>query len=405
MAYISQFKYYTNNGVAPTDANFGSYQYVSLFDIVNNFMLMYNGNHSLVNNEERFKVLFHAKRAIQELNYDAFREVKTLQLTVSDDLRFILPSNYVNWVRISMYKDGYIRPLTENIQVMSTIQYEQNINGTIVFDINDNVVYIDPSRLNEDRFKVLFHAKRAIQELNYDAFREVKTLQLTVSDDLRFILPSNYVNWVRISMYKDGYIRPLTENIQVMSTIQYEQNINGTIVFDINDNVVYIDPSRLNEDRLDGVQKSIYLNSSNPQNGNLGWNIDGAWYFSYTIGARYGLNTETANFNPTFRVDNKAGVINFSSDMREESCILEYISDGMEGGDDTSVSVNKLFEKYIYAYINYEILDKKLGVQEYIVTRARKDKRAAYLNAKIRISKIHPGKLLMNLRGIDKIIK
>jgi hypothetical protein len=206
-------------------------------------------------------------------------------------------------------------------------------------------------------------------------------------------------------MYKDGYIRPLTENIQVMSTIQYEQNINGTIVFDINDNVVYIDPSRLNEDRLDGVQKSIYLNSSNPQNGNLGWNIDGAWYFSYTIGARYGLNTETANFNPTFRVDNKAGVINFSSDMREESCILEYISDGMEGGDDTSVSVNKLFEKYIYAYINYEILDKKLGVQEYIVTRARKDKRAAYLNAKIRISKIHPGKLLMNLRGIDKIIK
>ena len=36
MAYISQFKYYTNNGVAPTDANFGSYQYVSLFDIVNN---------------------------------------------------------------------------------------------------------------------------------------------------------------------------------------------------------------------------------------------------------------------------------------------------------------------------------------------------------------------------------
>jgi hypothetical protein len=206
-------------------------------------------------------------------------------------------------------------------------------------------------------------------------------------------------------MYKDGYIRPLTENIQVMSTIQYEQNINGTIVFDINDNVVYIDPSRLNEDRLDGVQKSIYLNSSNPQNGNLGWNIDGAWYFSYTIGARYGLNTETANFNPTFRIDNKAGVINFSSDMREESCILEYISDGMEGGDDTSVSVNKLFEKYIYAYINYEILDKKLGVQEYIVTRARKDKRAAYLNAKIRISKIHPGKLLMNLRGIDKIIK
>ena len=73
MAYITQYQYYENGGVAPENENWGSYQYVSLEDIVNNFMLMYSGNHSLVNNEERFKVLFHAKRAIQELNYDAFK--------------------------------------------------------------------------------------------------------------------------------------------------------------------------------------------------------------------------------------------------------------------------------------------------------------------------------------------
>ena len=52
MTYISQFTYYTNNGNIPTDANWGSYQYVSLADIVNNFILMYNGNHSLINNEQ-----------------------------------------------------------------------------------------------------------------------------------------------------------------------------------------------------------------------------------------------------------------------------------------------------------------------------------------------------------------
>ena len=65
MAYISQYEYYENNGNTPEDANWGSYQYVSLYDIVNNFMLMYAGNHSLINNEERFKVLFHAKRVCQ----------------------------------------------------------------------------------------------------------------------------------------------------------------------------------------------------------------------------------------------------------------------------------------------------------------------------------------------------
>jgi len=77
----------------------------------------------------------------------------------------------------------------------------------------------------------------------------------------------------------------------------------------------------------------------------------------------------------------------------------------MEGGDDSIISVNKLFEKYVYAYIQSEILSSKLGVQEYVVMRARKEKSALLRNAKIRMSNIHPGRLLMNLRGMDKWIK
>lgn len=301
MAYISQFDYYNNQ------ENWGSYQYVSLYDIVNNFMLMYSGNHSLINNEERFKVLFHAKRAIQELNYDAFRELKVLQLQVDDTLKYILPSNFVNWVRISLYKDGYLRPMTENIQTLSSNAYLQDNNYNILFDQNGNV------------------------------------LQPQFSE----------IDW----------------------------------------------------DRIKGTKKSIYLNPGNIYDGYWGWEIDGLWYFDYNLGARYGLNTETANFNPTFNVDKRAGVINFSSFMAGESVVLEYVSDGMEGGDDSLVSVNKLFEKYVYAYIEYEILNHKLGVQEYIVARARKEKAALLRNAKIRISNIHPGRLLMSLRGQSKWIK
>jgi hypothetical protein len=301
MAYISQFDYYNDQ------ENWGSYQYVSLYDIVNNFMLMYAGNHSLINNEERYKVLFHAKRAIQELNYDAFKEVKVLELSVDDNLRYILPSDFVNWVRISLYKDGWLRPLTENIQTLSSNAYLQDNNGNILFDQNGNVLQPQYSEIDFDRIK--------------------------------------------------------------------------------------------------GTKKSIYLNQGNPYSGQMGWEVDGLWYFDYAIGARYGLETETANFNPTFNVDKKAGVINFDSSMTGESCILEYISDGMENGDDSRVSVNKLFEKYVYAYIEYEIINHKLGVQEYIVARARKEKSALLRNAKIRLSNIHPGRLLMNLRGRDKWIK
>ncbi len=307
MAYISQYQYYENSGNQPINENWGSYQYVSLFDIVNNFLLMYSGNHSLVNNEERFKVLFHAKRAVQELNYDAFKELKVLELSVDDTLRYILPSDFVNWVRVNLYKDGYLRPLTENIQVLSSLAYLQDQTGKILFD-------------------------------------------------------------------QDG-------------------------------NALSPEFSEIDVQRLAGTKKSIYLNPQSRYDGQEGWNVNGVWYFDYSLGERYGLNTETANFNPTFNIDKKAGVIYFNSDMYGQSVILEYISDGMENGDDSKVSVNKLFEKFIYAYITYEILNSKLGVQEYIVNRARKEKTALLRNAKIRMSNIHPGRLLMNLRGMDKWLK
>ena len=91
--------------------------------------------------------------------------------------------------------------------------------------------------------------------------------------------------------------------------------------------------------------------------------------------------------------------------MSGESCILEYVSDGMEGGDDSLITVNKLFEEYVYAYISYSLLNSKMGTQEYVVNRTRKSKTSLLRNAKIRISNIHPGRLLMNLRGQNKWIK
>ena len=44
-------------------------------------------------------------------------------------------------------------------------------------------------------------------------------------------------------------------------------------------------------------------------------------------------------------------------------------------------------------------------MQEYIINRAKKEKSALLRNAKIRLSNIHPGRLLMNLRGQDKWLK
>lgn len=305
MAYLNGYQYYENSGVSPQDENWGNYQYTSLGDIVNNFMLMYVGNDKLINNVSKYNVLFHAKRGIQELNYDAMKEIKVLEMSVSEDLRFILPPDYVNYARISIYKDGVLRPLSENIQVMSSNSYLQDNVGNVLFDHNGDI-------------------------------------------------------------------------------------LEGTSILDY--------------DRITKKNKTIYLGGG-PFYGKYGWSIDGNWVFDYKVGARFGLNTETANANPTYNIDKANGVINFSSDMADELCVLEYISDGMEGGDDSKVSVNKLFEDYIYAYIKYVLLNNKTGINEYVVNRAKKDKTALLRNAKIRISNMHPGRLLMNLRGQNKWLK
>lgn len=198
---------------------------------------------------------------------------------------------------------------------------------------------------------------------------------------------------------------PLTENIQTNWSSAYCQDNNCDIMFDDDGNAISPTNSMIDFDRLKGTKQSIYLNQNSKYYGKSGWNIDGQWYFGYGIGAKFGLNTETANANPTFKIDPKKGVINFSSGMSDEICILEYVSDGMENGNDSLVTVNKLFEEFIYAYIEFAVLSSKVGVQEYIIARARKRKSALLRNAKIRISNIHPGRLLQNLRGRDKWLK
>ena len=70
---------------------------------------------------------------------------------------------------------------------------------------------------------ILFHAKRGIQELNYDALKEIKALELKVYDDLKFVLPPDFVNWVKLSLFKDNVIRDLVENIQVQSATSFAQ--------------------------------------------------------------------------------------------------------------------------------------------------------------------------------------
>ena len=91
-----------NNG----DENYGNYQFITLKDIVGNFLISYVGEGKIIPRVRRQDVLFHAQRAIQELSYDTFKSTKSQEVEVHPSLTLPLPHDYVNYVKVTHKDDA-----------------------------------------------------------------------------------------------------------------------------------------------------------------------------------------------------------------------------------------------------------------------------------------------------------
>ena len=67
MAIINQTQaaYYADGN----SANFGNYQFVSLHDIINHFMIVYTGDEKILNKVSKTDVAFFAQRGLQEFSF------------------------------------------------------------------------------------------------------------------------------------------------------------------------------------------------------------------------------------------------------------------------------------------------------------------------------------------------
>ena len=81
--------------------NNGSYEYISLNEIINNFIVAYIGVGKLIPNAKRTDIMFHAKRGLQEFSYDTLRSIKSQELTIPPSLAITIPQDYVNYVKLS----------------------------------------------------------------------------------------------------------------------------------------------------------------------------------------------------------------------------------------------------------------------------------------------------------------
>ena len=85
--------------------NYGGYIYITLDDIINNFIVGYVGVGKLIPSCKRTDIMFHAKRGLQEFSYDTLKSIKSQELTIPPSLSLIIPQDYVNYVKCSWIDD------------------------------------------------------------------------------------------------------------------------------------------------------------------------------------------------------------------------------------------------------------------------------------------------------------
>lgn len=277
------------------DENYGDYQFTSIKDVINNFIISYVGEGKIISKIKRTDVAFHAQRGIQEFSFDILPSIKSQEIEISPSLNFILPKDYVNYVKITW---------TDH---------------------------------------------RGIERIVYPAIKTSNPYPILQDNDYEYLFDNN------------GEILAANES-ETQKRFQEASSEDG----------VYN-----NVNNADLIKR-------------------GAW------GRRYGLTPENAQSNGVFYIDQLKGIIYFDSSFCNKIVTLKYISDGLSSED---MTIHKFAEEALYKYIAHSILATRSNTPEYLVARFKREKAAARRNAKLRLSNIKIEEIAQVMRNKSKIIK
>lgn len=265
-----------------------------------------------------------------------------------------------------------------------------------VSDIVNNFIvsYVGDGKLisRANRRDVVFHAKRAIQEFSYDISRVEKIQEVELGPSLMIPMPRDYVNYVSLSYVDDyGVEHPIPfGRITSIPSEAIAQDDDANYLFTNNDLET---TSNITNQRFD--------NNVNTYNQN--YDGDALSEGLLELDTRYGGDPELMNKNGMFIIDEAGGTFNFSSDLVGRLINIKYISDGL--GTDDEMKVHKLAEEAIYKYMAHAILSTLAYVPEYVISRFKRERRAAMRNAKLRLYNLKMSEMTNVMRGKSKQIK
>lgn len=246
------------------------------------------------------------------------------------------------------------------------------------------------------RFKLIYQAKRGLRELYYDVVKEVKAIELTLSDALTVTLPPDFVNYVRISWVdEEGELHPMAMDSRLSIAREYLQDSEYRLLFD-NEGCVLIGDSPARPASQDAT-------SVTSGDGDIS-----SYPFCSTA---YMPNKDMSRVfvNGKYRLDKNAGLIQFGSDAQGRNIVMEYISDGLytgcETGEASEIRIHKFAETALIDYIHHELVKNRRNVPYNEKIRARKEFWNSRRLAKLRMNTLRKEEILQYFRGQSKVIK
>ena len=118
-------------------ANYGNYQFTSLEDIINSFIVAYVGEDKIISKIRRTDVAFHAQRALAELSFDTLKSVKSFESDVPPSLTMPLPQDYVHYTKVSWVDAAGIKHIIYPASKTSNpVSYQQKADGGLKYETN-----------------------------------------------------------------------------------------------------------------------------------------------------------------------------------------------------------------------------------------------------------------------------
>jgi len=123
--------YYSGN-------NLGGYQFTSLQNIIDQFILAYVGESKIISKVNRQDVVFHAMRGLQEFSFDTFKSTKALEIVIPNTLQMSLPQDYVNYVKLTYSDSSGIEHVIHPARITSNPEkITQSTDGSYSFSNNE----------------------------------------------------------------------------------------------------------------------------------------------------------------------------------------------------------------------------------------------------------------------------